>query len=170
MRTETKQSKTIDKALNKMLITSIVASIAFVVGIPLIIYGATNSLWIFLGLGIAFVVFGFYGAPVLWTSYGTLKTQKRVVDAVMEEHLTSVSEIASQLQLSERTTKDYIRKAINKKYITGFIYDGNTLVPNEKQAPKKKMSQNRCPSCGGVMEKTDTGWICPYCGSKFENV
>ena len=136
----------------------------------MIVFGATKSLWILLVLGIVCTVFGFYGMPILWVNFGSLKTLKRVVDAVMEENLTSVSEIASQLQLSERTTKDYIRKAINKKYITGFIYDGNTLVPNEKQAPKKKMSQNRCPSCGGVMEKTDTGWICPYCGSKFENV
>ena len=121
-------------------------------------------------LGIVCTVFGFYGMPILWVNFGSLKTLKRVVDAVMEEHLTTIAEIASQLQMQERETRDYVRKAINKKYITGYIYDGNTLVPNEKQAPKKKVSQTRCSNCGGVMEKTDTGWICPYCGSKFENV
>lgn len=160
----------VDKALKKMLIISIIASFALIVGIPLIIYSATKSIWILLVLGIIFVVFGFYGAPILWTSYASLKTQKRVVDAVMEEHLTNVSEISQQLQLSERETKDYIRKAINKKYIHGYIYDGNNLVPNEKQSPKRKISQNRCSNCGGAMEKTENGWVCQYCGSKFENI
>lgn len=165
-----KEQRLIDKDVKKMLLICLLSTLALIAGVPMIVFGATKSLWILLVLGIVCTVFGFYGMPILWVNFGSLKTLKRVVDAVMEENLTSVSEIASQLQLSERTTKDYIRKAINKKYITGFIYDGNTLVPNEKQAPKKKMSQNRCPSCGGVMEKTDTGWICPYCGSKFENV
>ena len=164
-----KNTNNINKDIKKHLIISIVISVLFVVGIPILIVGATNSNYAVMGIGIAMVVIGFYGTPMMWVSYGNKRSLKNVVDAVMEDHLTTVGEIASQLQMRERPVRDLITNALRKKYITGFIYDGNTLVPNEKQAPKKKMSQNRCPNCGGVMEKTDTGWICPYCGSKFEN-
>ena len=161
-----KNSSKINHDIRKMLIISIVASIAFVVGIPMIVLGATNSTVLMI-FGIVFVVFGFYGTPMLWMSYAGLRSLKRVVDAVMEENLTTNAEIAMQLQTSERNIKAQITKAINKKYITGFIYNGEVLTPNEKQQPKKKIIENRCKNCGGTLEELDTEWRCPYCGSRF---
>ncbi len=161
-----KNSSKINHDIRKMLIISIVASIAFVVGIPMIVLGAMNSTVLMI-FGIVFVVFGFYGTPMLWISYAGLRSLKRVVDAVMEENLTTNAEIAMQLQTSERNIKAQITKAINKKYITGFIYNGEVLTPNEKQQPKKKIIENRCKNCGGTLEELDTEWRCPYCGSRF---
>ena len=161
-----KNSSKINHDIRKMLIISIVASIAFVVGIPMIVLGAMNSTVLMI-FGIVFVVFGFYGTPMLWISYAGLRSLKRVVDAVMEENLTTNAEIAMQLQTSERNIKAQITKAINKKYITGFIYNGEELTPNEKQQPKKKIIENRCKNCGGTLEELDTEWRCPYCGSRF---
>lgn len=155
------------KDLRKRLIWAIVASVLFVVGIPMTIIGAVNSIWFLLGVGIAFLVFGFYGAPIIWTNYGSFKTLKRVVDSVMEEHLYTNTEIAQQLQLSERVVKECITKGIQKKYITGYIYNGTALTPNQKEAPKKKVVENKCRNCGGKLELNDNGWVCPYCGSKF---
>ncbi len=160
--------KSIEKTLRTVLLVALFGSVGFVAGIPCIIFGATNSWWPLLVLGIILVVFGFYGTPLLWVNYGSLKTQKRVVDAINEEHLTNVAEIASQLQMKDKDVREYIRKGINKKYITGFLYDGNTLTPNEKQAPKKKIVQSTCPNCGGRLETTEKGYTCPYCGSSFE--
>ena len=85
----------------------------------------------------------------------------------MEENLTTNAEIAMQLQTSEKNIKAQITKAINKKYITGFIYNGEVLTPNNKQQPKKKIIENRCKNCGGTLEELDTEWRCPYCGSRF---
>ncbi len=161
-----KNSSKINHDIRKMLIISIVASIAFVVGIPMIVLGAMNSTVLMI-FGIVFVVFGFYGTPMLWISYAGLRSLKRVVDAVMEENLTTNAEIAMQLQTSERNIKAQITKAINKKYITGFIYNGEVLTPNEKQQPKKKIIENRCKNCGGTLEELDAEWRCPYCGSRF---
>ena len=161
-----KNGSKINHDIRKMLIISIVASIAFVVGIPMIVLGAMNSTVLMI-FGIVFVVFGFYGTPMLWMSYAGLRSLKRVVDAVMEENLTTNAEIAMQLQTSERNIKAQITKAINKKYITGFIYNGEVLTPNEKQQPKKKIIENRCKNCGGTLEELDTEWRCPYCGSRF---
>lgn len=48
----------------------------------MIIIGATNELWIVMGIGIAFVAVGFYGAPVAWSVYGSARPVRRVVHAV----------------------------------------------------------------------------------------
>ncbi len=163
-----KGNKSIKSAVNKALIFGIVSAILFVVGIPLIVMGASNQVWAVLVFGIVFVVFGFYGSPMIWINYANLRSMKRVVDAVNEEHLLSNEEIATQLQMNERVVKSHITKAINKKYLTGYLYDGTTLSLNEKTAPKKKaVIANKCANCGGSLTETETGWICDYCGSKF---
>lgn len=161
-------SNQITADIKSKLIWACIGTIALVVGIPLIIVGATKGLWPVLTLGIICVVFGFYGSPMLWISYGECRALKRVVDAVMEENLTSVAEISQHLVLSEDVTKQQITKAINKKYIKGYIFDGETLKTNDKQAPKKKMVQkDKCKNCGGTLTETDEGWVCEYCGSVF---
>ena len=158
----------INKDLKKSLITAIVISVMFVVGIPLIIVGATKSIWVVLGIGIAFTVIGFYGTPLIWINYGNKRTLKHVVDAVMEDNLTTVEEIAKQLQIRDRLARDYVTTGIRKKYITGYIFNGSVLTPNQKEAPKKKISTNKCLNCGGTLQKDETGYRCIYCGSHFD--
>lgn len=153
----------------KLLIIACIISIMFVAGIPMIIFGATNSIMAVMALGIAFVVIGFYGTPLIWIAYAGNRTLKRVVDAVLEENLTTNEEIASQLQMREREVKNHITKAINKKYITGYLYDGTKLSANEKIPVKKtKIMQNRCVNCGGTLIERANGYECEYCGSKFD--
>ena len=168
--TKKSEKADINKDLKKMLIWAIVISVAFVVGIPILILGAVNSIWALLAFGIACVVIGFYGAPIIWVQYGSNRTLKRVVDAVMEEHITTNAEIAQQLQIRERDAKAFITKAINKKYITGYIYNGVELIPNEKEEKKKKIVvQNKCKNCGAPLKLDEKGnYHCPYCNSIFE--
>lgn len=159
---------TINKHLKKHLLISIIMTVMFIVGIPILIVGATQSQYIVMGLGIAMVVIGFYGTPLMWASYGNKKALKHVVDAVMEDHLTSVGEIASQLQMRERMVRSYIITGIKQKYITGYLFDGAKLTSNQKEAPKPKISSNRCPNCGGTLTKQQTFYVCDYCNSKFD--
>ena len=158
----------INKDIKKLLVISIVITLLFVLGIPLLIYGATNSIWAILGIGIAFAVIGFYGTPMIWMAYANKKALKNVVDAVMEDHLTTVGEVASQLQIRERMARDLIITGIKKKYITGYIFNGSVLSPNQKEAPKKKVSSNKCPNCGGTLKSEENGYTCQYCGSHFD--
>ncbi len=163
-----KNTNNINKDIKKHLIISIIISVLFVVGIPILIVGATNSNYAVMGIGIAMVVIGFYGAPMMWVSYGNKRSLKNVVDAVMEDHLTTVGEIASQLQMRERPVRDLITTGLRKKYITGYIFSGSTLTPNQKEAPKKKIFSNRCPNCGGALTEQANGYTCEYCGSHFK--
>lgn len=160
----------VDYDVNKMFWVAMVLSVLFVVGIPLTIVAATKGMTLPMVLGIIFIVVGFYGMPMAWVSYGGVKSLKRVVDAVMEEHLTTNKEVAQQLQVTEEEAKQNITKAINKKYITGYIYDGAVLTPNEKKAPKKKVvvASNICARCGAPMDLSEHNMKCPYCGTKYE--
>ena len=119
-----KNTNNINKDIKKHLLISIIISVMFVVGIPILIVGATNSNYAIMGIGIAMVVIGFYGAPMMWVSYGNKRSLKNVVDAVMEDHLTTVGEIASQLQMRERPVRDLITTGLRKKYTTGYIFSG----------------------------------------------
>ncbi len=163
-------SSKINSDIIKMLVLAIILSVFFVLGIPIIIVSAISGSVLPLVLGILFTVFGFYGMPFAWISFGNLKNLRRVVDAVMEEHLTTNKEVAQQLQISEKVAKESITKAINKRYITGFIYDGEALKPNENSAPKKKvvLATNNCLRCGAPIEIGENNMRCPYCGAKYK--
>ena len=159
----------INKDVKKMLIIACVITVMFIAGIPMIIFGATKGMTFVMATGIAFTVIGFYGTPLIWIGYGSRRSLKRVVDAVVEENLTTNQEIALQLQMSERQVKEYLTKAINKKYITGYLYNGQELSANEKVAIKKNaISQKKCANCGGTLIENENGYICEYCGSKFD--
>ncbi len=158
----------IDKDKSKSLILSIVLTIALVVGVPLIVYGASNSLWIIMIVGIVCTVAGFYCSPIAWVHYSNVKAIKRVVDAVLIEKMESVTEISKQLQISPRVAKDRLTTAIQKRYIMGYIFDGENLTLNQKQIKKKRVISNHCPNCGGKMEVFEDFNFCPYCNTRFE--
>ena len=54
----------INKDLRKKFIVSITLTIMFVVGIPSIVLGASNEIWVVMAIGIAFTAAGFYGMPI----------------------------------------------------------------------------------------------------------
>ncbi|MBR2909186.1 MAG: hypothetical protein IKC11_02435 [Clostridia bacterium] len=145
------------------------ASILFVVGIPLIpVFAGKN--WAIAIMGIIFTVFGFYGMPLLWIKYGTLHGMKRLVIAIIEDNLLTVSELSMQLQLDEREVRNRITKALSKRYITGFVFDGQKLSLNENKKPAYKVEVRTCDNCAARLEITDTEVYCPYCGTIYTKI
>ena len=157
--------KKVNEWLNKLLIISIVLSVLFVGGIPMIIIGATNELWIVMGIGIAFVAVGFYGAPVAWSVYGSARPVRRVVHAVTVEHLYTVQEIAAQLSLNEKDVRAHLDKCFNKNFLVGYKREGDNIVLNENIAADKREHFYECPYCGAKFTYTADSARCPYCGS-----
>ncbi len=160
--------KKINSEVRKSLIISLVISILFVVGIPMIpIFAGKN--WVLMAIGIVFVVVGFYGMPLLWISYANKKRTRRVIQAVEEENLYSNQDIAMQLQMKEKEVYSEITKAINKGYLKGYLYNGKELTINnaKKQTKEEKLTIKKCNNCGGKLEKTDSGYHCPYCDMNF---
>lgn len=161
-----------DSGLKKFIVVlffiALFATIGFVAGIPLIVISATKSNTFGLIVGIILVVFGFYGAPMLWISYASFKQQGRVVDAVTKENIYTVNGIATQLQLSPEQVKTHLSKAVSKNYLKGYLFDGNELKINNNKKQEKQTYQKKCENCGGNLEKNENGYYCPYCNAKFD--
>ena len=49
---------------------ALVLSLMLIVGVPMIVLGASNKIWAVMAIGIAFTVLGFYGCPLAWVMYG----------------------------------------------------------------------------------------------------
>ncbi len=158
--------KNINKTITSKFLISMFASICFVCGIPLLIFGAVNKNYIVMVAGIVMVVFGFYGTPFLWLSYADSHKIKRVVEAATDENLMTVKEIATQLSMQEKLVQNYLKTAISKHYLVGYLYDGVELKLNTKTKNTEKIK--KCPNCGGNMIKTDKGYVCEYCETKAE--
>lgn len=160
------QRKRLIKQSYLKLTLAIIALLCFGAGIPIICIYAKYSTFL-LTLGILMVVFGFYGSPMLFISYGSNKVSLRVYDAIVSEGLYSNIEISKQLSMSEADVKSNIQSLINKQYLIGYLYDGVSLKSNTN-VPKNNVKQHKCSSCGGTLTKVSDGYICKYCGSKFD--
>ena len=163
--------KKIDQSIRILFIFALVWSILMVVGVPLIVFGASKPDWLpiptfFFILGIIFSGGGFYGVPLLWVAYGNERANRRLVFAVTQENLLTVPLLAAQLQLPAEQVRERLTLCIQKLYITGYFFDGETLTLNTRTAPSEEILVAECESCGARLEyhpgETPT---CPYCGT-----
>lgn len=169
------------KARKRMLTVAVVFTVMLVAGIPLIpvgfmfagkTEGAVHALWLAAAIiGIAFTAVGFYGCPLAWSSYGGYSPILRVVYAVENESLYTVTEIATYLHRSEKDIQDTIRKAIDKLYLEGYFFDGKVLTLNENKKLKRRTAPDKCPNCGAPLPLPvggETTIKCPYCDTSIQ--
>lgn len=154
------------KRQNKILAIALTMSILFVVGIPAIVLGATNQIWIVMVLGIIFTVGGFYGMPLIWISYGSGFSMLRIVELVERDNVYSVAEIAKQVNAKPNEVMEKIRKALEKRYIEGFLIgEDGWLRLNENVRQQRTKVAVKCHNCGATVIVEETQADCPYCGS-----
>ena len=158
--------KKLKKEIRIYFFVSLMASLMFVVGIPLIPIFVGKS-WPIAIIGIVFTVFGFYGMPFLWLKYGSLYGIKKIVVAIIEDNLLTVRELSMQMQLNEAEIRNRIAKAIQKRYIIGFVFDGETLSLNQNKKPAYKIDVNTCEKCSAPLSVTETEVVCKYCGTIY---
>jgi len=155
----------IDRRLRLLFILSLVSSVLFVAGIPMIILGALHAKFVMV-LGIVFTAADFYAMPMLWVAYGNARANRRLVYAVTRENLLTVPLLAVQLNLPAEQVRERLTVCIQKLYLTGYFFDGETLTLNTRTAPSDEILVAECESCGARLEyhpgETPT---CPYCGT-----
>lgn len=157
--------KSIEKTLKNSLILSICLSVGFVAGIPAIVLGAVNEITAVMVIGIILTVIGFYGTPMAWINYGANRSLKRLINAIKEEHLYSVQELAVHLSQSEKVIRTNLNKCFLKGYLTGYKKDGDNIILNEGVDLNKKEYSASCPFCGAKFTYTIDNPRCPYCNS-----
>ena len=156
----------INKTVRNVLIFAIALSVGFAVGIPAIVLGAVNKIWAIMVIGIILVIAGFYGTPIIWVQYGAKRRLKRFVSAIENEHLYTVEDLAMHLNEQPEQVKATIHTIIEKGYISGYLFDGETLQLNLNRNKKEDLIQVVCESCGAkyTHSQREQG-TCPYCGT-----
>ena len=121
------------------------------------------------GIGIACLGCGFYGCPIAWVGYGSVHGLGRVVSAVVEEHLYTVREIASQLGMPEKEIRNRLDTCFKKRYLPGYKREGDGVTLNENTALAEEELTCVCAACGARYSyRRGTRPACPYCGTPME--
>ncbi len=165
--------KKIEQSLRIHFAFALTWSVLMVVGIPLIIFGASKPQWLplptlFLVLGIVFSGGGFYGVPLLWVTYGAKRELRGLIYAVEILGLREVPQLASHLRKPEEDVRAKLDVCLNKGYFPALIRDGDRLVePIPQKDPEEEFHDVVCPCCGAPFTYRGTHGICPYCGIAY---
>ncbi len=156
----------VTKKIRVFLGVGIALALAFVAGIPMTVLGATNGITALLAIGIIFIVAGFYVSPIMLVQVSEKRKLKRVVQAVEEQNLYTVREIAAGVGIREKAVRGYLTESLQKGYLIGYKLEGDDVVLIT--APKQTLSASsiKCPSCGAQVRLdplTGEG-ECGYCG------
>lgn len=157
-----KNLKEIEKRKKKCLAVALILLVMFVAGIPGIVLGAVYGIGVLLGISIACVVLGFYGAPVAFVKFDALRNKYRIAEAITEEQIDSVDELSSHFGIKQKFVQNTIREMISAGMLKGYVFDGQTLSIREKQN-KNASVVGKCPQCGANMIVVDNTVKCEYC-------
>ena len=157
--------KATNKMLRKSLFTALLLTLFLIVGIPILIVFATQGNYAVMGVGIGLTVIGFYGCPIAWVNYGSKRTLARVASAVVEEHIYTVSALASHLSLKEKTVQGQLTKCFQDKLLLGYRREGDTIVPPDEGPKVPQTFTTVCSGCGAKFTYQEDSPFCPYCGS-----
>ena len=162
-----------EHTVKSLLIAALISSVLFVVGIPMIILGASGAFSatgvnrLFLIAGIVFTAGCFYGMPILWITYGNARELKRVVFAVEVQRLYTVERLSAHLNLTPEITRAKLDACFEKGYFPGFIREGDTLSPLSDTKPENELHSVECPSCSARFTFSGGSGKCPYCGTVY---
>ena len=166
--------KKIDQSIRTLFIFALVWSILMVVGVPLIIFGASKPDWLpiptfFFILGIIFSGGGFYGVPLLWVAYGNKRDLRGYVYAVEVLELRDVKGLASHLRRPEEEVRVKLDICLTKGYLPTLIRDGDRLVePTPRKKPEEAIHDVVCPCCNAHFTYRGDRGVCPYCGVAYQ--
>ena len=152
--------KRIKNQLTVMLIVATVMSVLYAAAIVGLILSIGKIQWLMV-VCIVYLGAGFYVIPIVWINYGDKITLSKVVRAVYSDKLYDVKSIAMQVSDTEQNVVNNIKKCIDKRYIVGYLFDGENLTVNER---REQVAQRKCPNCGAPLEKKNGVLTCEYCG------
>ena len=145
-------------------------SVGFPCGIVMIVFGASGKIWPLLILGILLAVAGFYCMPILWIRFADCGFTVRLVHAVTNQNLYTVSDLSAYLGKNEKQISTAVTSALSKGYLEGFLFTDGVLRLNRNARQTIGTFVFRCSSCGAQVEAAEnaTDARCEYCGTRFD--
>lgn len=160
--------KDIEKYKRALLFVSILVSVLFVAGIPMIPVGFVSG-YKFIGIiGIVFAGCGFYAVPLLWVGYGMTVSTSGLCHQIKVRNILDINTLCRLNNKSEKVILAQIQKLITERYLVNYILIDNHLakMDNNQYATVDITSTLTavCPFCGGKVPVLDGKGLCPYCG------
>lgn len=147
------------KVRNRFIL-ALILSFALPGGILMTIFGATKGMTWMLVVGIVCIVAGFYGCPIAWVTYGTLRNQKILLRSIVEDGMYNVADIVSTYGMKPAQADSNVKQLITNGYLTGFKFVDGVLRKTQKD------SFYQCPYCGTRLEEYSLK--CPNCSAPLE--
>ena len=156
-----------NKRIKVMFWLALSSSVMLGIGIPMIPIFIVAGNWFLAVVGIIFTLYGFYGCPFYWIGYASSRELRSIIETINIDHIYNVNELSSHLQMDKKLLIQNINKIIKKRYLVGFIFDGENLTINENERQKKTYKTIKCDNCGGELRLVEQDMVCPYCGKKM---
>lgn len=162
----------VDRSLRRTLAAALISSILLVVGIPMLVIGATHlGAWgaggiVLMVVGIVLAAVDFYAMPLLWVAYGSRRVLAQVVFCIERRGLSTVERLASHLRAKEDDVRSWLDACFQKGYLDDYVRAGDTvtrLVPAPD--PTETEHDAECPSCAARFTYRGVSGRCPYCGT-----
>ena len=156
--------KKLKRRIIVVFFVSLFVSISMVVGIPMIPIGFANDI-VWMGIvGIVLTAHGFYGVTFYWIWFGGLISCKRLITAINTHYLYTVTELDAHLSKNSADVQKNIRKCINKGWLEGVLFDGETIFVNTNKPLDIQPEFVTCAYCDGVFPAEKGMLRCPNCG------
>lgn len=159
-------NKNFYKKLKINLAVSLIITVLLIIGIPLIPVGASKGITILWIIGIVFTAVGFYGTPLMWVSYGNLRSLLPVYESITQGGIRDIQTLSQTLAITEKQALEKVETLKKGMYLFGYTV---TLYPTQTKVEKTENSV-QCKNCGATFKiKGDVG-ECPYCGTPANNI
>lgn len=161
--------KNIYKAKNLLFFFSVLGTVLFIVGIPMIVLGAVKHITVVMVAGIVFTGGNFYAIPLLWTFFGTMCGRIKLYETITVKNVTDIPTLGRVFDKSEKVMYQSVQKLISDRYLVGYMLIDNHLAKiTSKGSAIIDLTATvtaLCPFCGGKVPMLDGKGLCPYCGS-----
>lgn len=164
-----KDYKKLSLHLNVVFFASLFISVLFVAGIPCIPIGAKKSTFLMV-FGIVGTAVGFYGTPLMWVYYGSLKKSMTVLEQIFVNGVTNVIKLASVNNLPEVQMRSKLNYMIRRGYLTDVIIVQDQIVSTSEgkiQVETTTAETVSCPYCNAKVKVFNGKGVCEYCRSIF---
>ena len=138
----------------------LILSVLLVLSIPAIPLVAVFDLLYLLPLPLLGIMAGMIAMPLVWIHFASLCSMRRTLIAV-QEGITEVNALSLHRGLNTQTVAAQLRQGIDRRYLTGYYFDGSRLTPIRPAAPR--VFTVICPQCGATAEISEKKRCCAYC-------
>lgn len=141
-----------------LVVLASVYSLIFALSIPVLCLSAGRDIpWmvvsiVLLGIGVVLL-------PLLWTFFGLFVPLVSIVNAIENDKIYEVDELADSLGISRKRAARRISRVLHYRLLRGYYFDGLRVHPTYRLGKYV----HACPLCGKTFASDSQDAVCARC-------